>query len=123
MEFSGAAGLLSGADSDSQTVCAVSLCGWRQHPKDGLLKRRTTGGGFYASGHPGRFLENGGRRAECIGSDNIGGTFCWEDTPLPSGWSVKADAEKAGTDTLWRVEGNCIFIQPRSALILVDETE
>ncbi len=47
----------------------------------------------------------------------------WEDTPLPSGWSVKADAEKAGTDTLWRVEGNCIFIQPRSALILVDEAE
>ena len=47
----------------------------------------------------------------------------WEDTPLPSGWSVKADADRAGTDTLWRVEGNCIFIQPRSALILVDETE
>ena len=47
----------------------------------------------------------------------------WEDTPLPSRWCVKADAERAGLETLWTVEGNCIFIQPRSALILVDEAE
>lgn len=48
----------------------------------------------------------------------------WADQPLPNRWDVKADAQRAGLQTLWQVEGNCIFVQPRSVLVLVasDET-
>lgn len=47
----------------------------------------------------------------------------WADQPLPQRWDVKADAQKAGLETLWQVEGSCIFIQPRSVLVLMASEE